>query len=37
MAEQEVMSCDDNRPEQISTGWVLLRTLNEFQVSDIAF
>ncbi|XP_028171901.1 sorting nexin-25 isoform X2 [Ostrinia furnacalis] len=30
MAEQEVISCDD-RPEQISTGWVLLRTLNEFQ------
>ncbi|KAL4713545.1 hypothetical protein ACJJTC_007783 [Scirpophaga incertulas] len=30
MAEQEVIACDE-QPEQISTGWVLLRTLNEFQ------
>ncbi|XP_013175351.1 PREDICTED: sorting nexin-25 isoform X1 [Papilio xuthus] len=30
MAEQEP-TADDERPEQISTGWVLLRTLNEFQ------
>ncbi|CAB3225034.1 unnamed protein product [Arctia plantaginis] len=30
MAEQESTSNDD-RPEQITTGWVLLRTLNEFQ------
>ncbi|KAJ8726892.1 hypothetical protein PYW08_015289 [Mythimna loreyi] len=30
MAEQESMN-DDDRPEQITTGWVLLRTLNEFQ------
>ncbi|XP_059059973.1 sorting nexin-25 isoform X2 [Achroia grisella] len=30
MAEQEATNGDD-RPEQISTGWVLLRTLNEFQ------
>ncbi|XP_041973406.1 sorting nexin-25 [Aricia agestis] len=29
MAEDE--SCNDDRPEQITTGWVLLRTLNEFQ------
>ncbi|XP_052751645.1 sorting nexin-25 [Galleria mellonella] len=31
MAEQEPTNGEDNRPEQISTGWVLLRTLNEFQ------
>ncbi|KAF9407078.1 hypothetical protein HW555_012783, partial [Spodoptera exigua] len=30
MAEQESMA-DEERPEQITTGWVLLRTLNEFQ------
>nr|XP_021193362.2 sorting nexin-25 isoform X4 [Helicoverpa armigera] len=30
MAEQEAAN-DDDRPEQITTGWVLLRTLNEFQ------
>ncbi|PZC75665.1 hypothetical protein B5X24_HaOG205772 [Helicoverpa armigera] len=30
MAEQEAAN-DDERPEQITTGWVLLRTLNEFQ------
>ncbi|CAD0198928.1 unnamed protein product [Chrysodeixis includens] len=30
MAEQESIS-DEDRPEQITTGWVLLRTLNEFQ------
>ncbi|CAH2063482.1 unnamed protein product, partial [Iphiclides podalirius] len=30
MAEQEP-TADEERPEQISTGWVLLRTLNEFQ------
>ncbi|CAH2229707.1 jg2257 [Pararge aegeria aegeria] len=30
MAEQEPTN-DDEKPEQISTGWVLLRTLNEFQ------
>ncbi|XP_068627751.1 sorting nexin-25 isoform X2 [Battus philenor] len=30
MAEQEPTG-DEERPEQISTGWVLLRTLNEFQ------
>ncbi|XP_045459696.1 sorting nexin-25 [Melitaea cinxia] len=30
MAEQEPTTTDE-RPEQISTGWVLLRTLNEFQ------
>ncbi|CAG9791866.1 unnamed protein product [Diatraea saccharalis] len=30
MAEQEATACEE-RPEQISTGWVLLRTLNEFQ------
>ncbi|XP_035431412.1 sorting nexin-25 isoform X1 [Spodoptera frugiperda] len=30
MAEQESMT-DEERPEQITTGWVLLRTLNEFQ------
>ncbi|CAH0663953.1 unnamed protein product [Chilo suppressalis] len=30
MAEQEVAACEE-KPEQISTGWVLLRTLNEFQ------
>ncbi|XP_075972746.1 sorting nexin snazarus [Anticarsia gemmatalis] len=29
MAEQETHN--DERPEQITTGWVLLRTLNEFQ------
>ncbi|XP_039746323.1 sorting nexin-25 isoform X2 [Pararge aegeria] len=29
MAEQE--PTNDEKPEQISTGWVLLRTLNEFQ------
>ncbi|XP_050362847.1 sorting nexin-25 isoform X3 [Nymphalis io] len=30
MAEQEPTNADE-KPEQISTGWVLLRTLNEFQ------
>ncbi|KAJ2950745.1 hypothetical protein O0L34_g9006 [Tuta absoluta] len=30
MAEQEPTN-DEERPEQITTGWVLLRTLNEFQ------
>ncbi|CAG5009746.1 unnamed protein product [Parnassius apollo] len=30
MAEQEPTG-EEERPEQISTGWVLLRTLNEFQ------
>ncbi|XP_072942147.1 sorting nexin-25 [Epargyreus clarus] len=30
MAEQEAITNPD-RPEQICTGWVLLRTLNEFQ------
>ncbi|KAJ0179237.1 hypothetical protein K1T71_004949 [Dendrolimus kikuchii] len=30
MAEQE-QSNNDEKPEQITTGWVLLRTLNEFQ------
>ncbi|XP_026746682.1 sorting nexin-25 [Trichoplusia ni] len=30
MAEQESIN-DEDRPEQITTGWVLLRTLNEFQ------
>ncbi|XP_045763769.1 sorting nexin-25 [Maniola jurtina] len=30
MAEQEPTN-EDEKPEQISTGWVLLRTLNEFQ------
>ncbi|KAM3968308.1 LOW QUALITY PROTEIN: sorting nexin snazarus [Aphomia sociella] len=30
MAEQEATNGED-KPEQISTGWVLLRTLNEFQ------
>lgn len=32
MAEQE-STHNEERPEQITTGWVLLRTLNEFQVS----
>ncbi|XP_061706155.1 sorting nexin-25 isoform X1 [Cydia pomonella] len=31
MAEQETTSNEDERPEQISTGWVILRTLNDFQ------
>ncbi|CAK1551679.1 unnamed protein product [Leptosia nina] len=29
MAEQD--TTDEDRPEQITTGWVLLKTLNEFQ------
>lgn len=31
MAEQETMA-EEDKPEQITTGWVLLRNLNEFQV-----
>lgn len=31
MAEMDSTN-DEDKPEQITTGWVLLRTLNEFQV-----
>lgn len=34
MAEQE-HGHNEEKPEQITTGWVLLRTLNEFQVINM--